>query len=71
MCGEKLRPDEAEVEDRTPQEGGKNRGPCPCESKRCRPLVAALLIALAVPVVVKAIKSCRMCGGGNAQGPKR
>ena len=44
---------------------------CPCEPRRCLPIAGAVLAAVAVPLVIRAIKRSRQRSGKQECGPAR
>ena len=44
---------------------------CPCEPRRCLPIAGAVLAAVAVPLMIRAIKRSRRGTGKQTCGPAR
>ncbi len=67
MC-EKKRAERAEATANGTSDRTKSRDDagCPCEPKRCLPLVGAVLAAVAVPLVILAIKNSSRSKGHAA-----
>ena len=66
MCQKNTESPDAKA--KQPSEGAEAQGHegCPCEPKRCLPFAGAVLAAVAVPLVIRAMKRSRRNKGKGA-----
>lgn len=69
MCEQKAESAETGAERSSAEKRRAEGCGCPCESRRCLPIAGAVLAAVAVPLVIRAIRRRRRSSTNGARRP--
>lgn len=71
MCEKSTERPESKAKKAPEGAGSRDSDGCPCEPRRCLPIAGAVLAAVAVPLMIRAIKRSRRGAGKQECGAAR